>query len=469
MPVVEAIGAFRQVLESCSRPEWTEPDNIQLTVIGLPVPFALLRNLRDADLFASVEDRALQREFDEDREDQVANGKVINVRVPRTVNRFAVARDLKDLLSIPEAVTQEPAAYLFWDENARNGVFSRVRGDALADAPEQVRHYHEALGFWKVLQDRADHIDSSNGNLLFFGIRRTEIAPGFGLEDIMDGVAVQEIEGFVGNLDRQETRYEILASVLSEFLRDQNPANAFPRLLRDSVTFARRLKEGMAIYLAEHSPEKLAEEGRVAGLELSEKLENLIASLEVKSLSIPVAILLAVKEVDQGAGMTALNTVIAASAVGYALTMTFVHQSQKTLLELLKKTILNTKKELKDKGLDEANPILRETFGSLEKRRANASRGSSTMCIFSWAPAVCVLCAMWLGTPKSPVPNGPEKQKQLSPSPQLRAATPTATATATPTASPSQFFGITPLPAKALPSPAAMGSPGSSVTVTRTP
>jgi hypothetical protein len=469
MPVVEAIAAFRQLLESCSQPKWTEADNIQLTVTGPPVSLTLLRNVQDADLFPSIEKEALQRAFDEGREDQVPGGEIINVRVPRTVNRLAVARDLKDLLSIPDAVVSEPGAYVFWDVNARNGVFSHIRGEDLDGASAEVHHYHEALRFWEILQNRAEHTDISNGALLFFGIRRTQITPGFGLEDITAAIAIQEIEDFVDNVDRQETRREIFASVLSEFLRDQNPANAFPRLLRESETFARRLKEGMAIYLAEHSPEKLAEEARVAGFELSEKLENLIASLEVKSLSIPVAILLAVKEVDQGAGITALNAVIAASALGYGLTMTFVHESQKTLLELLKTTILSTKKELKDKGLDEANPILREAFGSLEKRRANASRGSWTMCIFSWAPLVCVLCAMWLGTPKNPFPIAAEKQKQVSPSPQPLAATPTASSAATPTASPSQPFGRTPIPAKALSSPAATSPPSSPISVTVTP
>jgi hypothetical protein len=467
--VVEEIAAFRELLRCCSDPQWIEADKIKLRVTAEGLSLALLRKLRAVDLFPSIENEDLQRALDRGTDDKVPKDCDINIRVPRMVDRLVVARDLQDLLSIPDAIVAEPRAYVFWDVNARNGVFSHVRGEDLVGASAEVHHYHEALRFWQVLQNRADHTDISNGALLFFGIRRTQIIPGFGLADITAGIAIQEIEHFVGNLDRQETRREIFASVLSEFLRDQNPASAFPRLLRDSETFARRLKEGMAIYLAEHSPEKLAEEARVAGFELSEKLENLIASLEVKSLSIPVAILLAVKEVDQGAGITALNAVIAASALGYALTMTFVHQSQKTLLELLRTTIASTKKELRDKGLDEANPILREAFGALEKRRGNASKGSWTMCIFSWAPLLCVLFAMWLGTPKTPALIAAEKQKQVSPSPQPIAATPTASATATPTATPSQTLGRTPLPAKPLWSPAVTSPSSSPASITATP
>jgi hypothetical protein len=179
---------------------------------------------------------------------------------------------------------------------------------------------------WNILQDHAE-VEVEN-SLLFFGIRRTEIAPGFTLDDLKEEIAAEAVRTFIQDTEGKKTRQTIFSSVLSEFLRDQKPGNAFPYLLRNSDMFDRRLKEGLAIYLAEHSPEKLAEQAREEALGFSEKLEKIIGGLETKSLSIPAAVLLAVKEVGPGAGWTVINIIIAASAVTYGITMWAVDHSQ---------------------------------------------------------------------------------------------------------------------------------------------
>ena len=400
MSASETITALRQLWDSSSVPEWTGPDQLRLKVANQPVPFALLRNLSAGDVHASLASDSLQLSLDSGTEGQVPVGEPVRLRVPRILGHLVVANGLKDLLGIVGAQTNEPAAYVLCGKEAPDGWFSHISGGVLEDPTQAIQRYHQAVRLWGVLTNQAQHTDATTGVLLFFGLRRTEIVPGFELGDLSDEIAIAEIERFVGDTDRQKTRAEIFNSVLSEFLRDQKSEAAFRWVLRGSKLFAQRLKEGLAIYLAERSPEKLAEKARDAAFGLSEKLEKIIGGLEAKSLSVPAAVLLAVKEVEQGAGWTLLNGIIVVSALSYAGTMTLVHRSQVALLKQVDVNLRSTKKELTDKGLDASNPVLTGAFRSLENRCLGAWRGSWLMCIFSWVPIVCVLVSMWFGTPK---------------------------------------------------------------------
>lgn len=414
MSASETITALRQLWDSSSVPEWTGTDQLRLKVAVLPVPFALLRNLSVGDVHASLASDSLQLSLDSGAEGQVPVGEQVRLRVPRILGHLVVASGLKDLLGIAGAQTSEPVAYVLCGKDAPDGWFSHVSGGPLENPTQAIQQYHQAVRLWGVLTNQAQHTDMTTGALLFFGLRRTEIVPGFELDDLSDEIAIAEIERFVGDTDRQKTRAEIFSAVLSEFLRDQKSEAAFRWVLRGSKLFARRLKEGLAIYLAEHSPEKLAEKARDAALGLSEKLEKIISGLEAKSLSVPAAVLLAVKEVEQGAGWTLLNGIIVVSALSYAATMTLVHRSQVALLNQVSVNLQSTKKELTDKGLDAKNPVLTGAFASLETRCLGAWRGSWLMCIFSWVPIVCVLVSMWLGTPK-PSAQGPVNDSKQTP------------------------------------------------------
>jgi len=389
-----AIAALEQLFGCCDSPEWTVGETFRLRVRSKPVSFSILEELRTIGLMPAIEDPPLQLALDKKEPGEVRAGVTIQFDVPRKLNGFLVARSIEDILSIQKAQVQEPSAYIIIDKKLENGFFAHVAGASLGEASTEIKRYHQALGLWDILRKNAQHVQTSNDSLLYFGIRRTEIKPGFELADLSNDIAVDDIKAFVDETDRKQTREEIFEAVLSEFLRDQQSDNAFRWILRGSVTFARRLKEGMAIYLSENSPEKLAAQATDAAFALSEKLEKAIGGLEAKSLSIPAAVLLAVKEVDLGEGFTTLNWIIFLSALTYAITMTFVHTSQKEVIEVLRDSIRKTDHEFKDKGLDASNPVLSSTFASLIRRSEIALWSSLVMFAFSWAPLIAVWIAM---------------------------------------------------------------------------
>jgi hypothetical protein len=400
------LGSLDKVIQACGPPDWCTSDSIRLTVNKSLLTFPLLRDLETCDLFVDSlshpSEASLQTRYNGNDPGEIPIGSVIVLRVPRVVSRAVVAKDLADLLSVSSATWQEPRSYFLIAEEESQKPYCFTCEASLADAPPRVRRYHSVLGLWGLLREQADYVTSSQA-LLFFGIRRTEILPRYEVADLREEIALQEIHEFITNPDRQKTRREIFRSVLSELLRDQQPERAFAYLLRVNTLFARRLKEGLAIYLATHSPEKLAEEAAAQHLELAERLEKVISGIEAKSLSIPAAVLLAIKEVKLGEGWITLNTIILAAALLYLIAMTVAHFSQRAMLKLLNATIHKTTNDLKDQGLAEANPVLSISFSNLSKRQKNSSLGSWLMWVFSSVPIIAVSYAVFF----APTPVGP--------------------------------------------------------------
>ena len=135
--------------------------------------------------------------------------------------------------------------------------------------------------------------------------------------------------------------------------------------------------------------------------------------METKSLTIPAAVLLAVKEVQLGAHWTTLNTMILAASLLYLLAMAVAHFSQSSTLELLRKTIAKTTSDLKAQGLANNNPVLTENFVNLESRRKNSSWGSWAMFLFSFVPLIAVIYAAFWASPPPPKPTTPTGQARL--------------------------------------------------------
>ena len=396
------------VLAACDQPGWS-PDSsaINLRVIEGPIPFKVLRDLESFEIFATnlvhSTKTTLQTLYDSGADGELPTDSVFTLRLPRVITRFVVAKNLSDLLSIPSATWRTPHAYFLVKEEQSNVSFCFTDQLSLSTASPLVAHYHKALQLWALLQTLADH-STDTQSLMFFGIRRTEIEPNYAIADLEDDIAFKEISEFISQEDRHETRTEIFRSVLSELLRDQKPERAFAYLLRVSSLFARRLTEGLAIYLSSNSPEKLNEEAVAKHFELAEKLEKVIGGMEAKSLTIPAAVLLAVKEVKFGGGWVTLNTIILVSAALYFAAMTAAHLSQSAMLRLLKATIEKSTKDLRDQGLSDTNPVLAVSFKNLNLRQRNSTLGSWLMWIFSVGPLIAVIYAAFL----APVPKPPE-------------------------------------------------------------
>lgn len=396
--------SLENVLVVCNVPEWVDDSTLRLTVVKESIPFNTLRELEEFGIFFThATPSKLKSDFDKGSPGQLEPSTVFTLSLPRIVQEQVVARDLGDLLSLPSATSQTPGAYFLLSGGEPAKPFCLTGESSLEEAPTLVKIYHEGLKLWGILERLADHTNDRDA-LMFFGIRRIQIDPGFAVADLNEDIpiAVKTISEFVANTDRQQTRAEIFRSVLSEFLRDQPAERAFAYLLRTSKLFALRLLEGLAIYLSANSPEKLNEQAVAKHFELAEKLEKVISGMEAKSLTIPAAVLLAIKEVKFGEGWVTLNTIILISAALYFVAMTIAHLSQRAMLELLKTSIEKATKDLCDQGLDDTNPVLAVSFKGLRNRQRNSAFGSWLMWALSAVPLVAVIYTAFLIWPPKP-------------------------------------------------------------------
>lgn len=413
----QTLTAFANLAASSRRLQWIGPAQLELE-LSAPVNFTVLRQLADSGIVAEfTAGTRLQQLFDRRDPGEAPLGP-LRFKVPRLAETFVVARNLEDLLSVVGTFEKAPAAYILVDaQEAPRGVQAYCSNQAPNESPADARRYQDAVRLWGLIKGRAEHTDLETNSLLFFGLRQTKLAPGFSSEDLKVEVFVSEIADFILSTDAPKVRAQIFASTLSEFLRDQTPSTAFAYLLRTSEHFSRRLREGLAMHLAEHSPEKLALEGQKSALEFSEKLEKVVSGLETKSLAIPIALLLTVKDLQVGGGWTTTNTMLLVSVLLFAITMTLVHLSQRSILRVLGASAENITQSLRSRGLEEKNPVLTEVFAGLKKRRKLAQWASAIMCGAAWIPVVVLSVVVFLAAPKPPAaqqaatdPNTPAAQ-----------------------------------------------------------
>lgn len=396
MSASEAIAGFKSLLAQCE-PELRWQGRILSIKTSSMVSFQALRQLENDHFIFQLATDELNTDYVRGRSGDLPPGSAIEIEVPQQASRLAVIPNLRCLLECPGVVTGQLIAYVICD----NGVFFSYCSEepaAIASLPANNRRFHEALSLWKLLQNWSDHVQD-DGTILYFGLRRIAIDPGFSEVELPDDTnAIIEIEAFKDTQDRSDIRKEIFKTVLAEQLRDQNPDRAFACILKTTCVFARRLKESLAIYLSEHSPVRLQQEAEKRALEFSEKLEKLISGLELKSLTIAPALLVAFKESLPGQGAVPLNAVTFFAALIYGVSMTWGHHSQLSLMGQIKFVTEDYRDEVKNQGLSESNRALQKVFPDLLNRLKHALLASWVVCYLSWLPTCVVLKFAFFGS-----------------------------------------------------------------------
>jgi hypothetical protein len=396
--ISQAVELFKR-----SRLCWVCSERIELSQTSGQCSFDSLRSLEDVGIFVedinSETETNLQAQYNAGTRGDLSEDSILKLRIPRILSKLAVVKDLNDLLSINGAKCRMPN-YCIVAPNSEGkcAAFQFSIQMKSEDVPIPFQLYFRAVHLWNML-DSQDHHKTESGALLFFGLRRIEIAPNYSIKDLAalaGEEGITEIEKFVLNEDRIDTRREIFNSALSEYLKDYDSSDAFGHIVRANDRFARRLREGLALFLSENSPEKLAEEGRRQHFELAEKVEKGIHSVEIKALTVPVALLLIVSQIERGEGMNVPNAIILSAVVVYWVVMLIAHSSHLTTIRILRGRINKAIADLRERGIESGNPLLSEEFASLRTRCRNCYIGAWVVWPFSFVPIVALIYASFL-------------------------------------------------------------------------
>ncbi|GAA5135262.1 hypothetical protein GCM10023213_08210 [Prosthecobacter algae] len=361
-------------------PIWRQDGMLTLTAGSAGIPANLLIVLGDDEIYSNWEHAAPGS--------IVPAGQKVDLRCTSQVEKAVIAESVEGILKLSKAWQREPEVYLVWGNG--EPVFYRFGMTRLDDIPEPLKSYHQAIKLWQLLRIYAHHQDGDTDSLWFFGVRKTEIQPGFSLKELSSPLDLSSVASFMEASDATEIRKEILASRIAAHLDGQDPETRFSYLLSSLPRFARGLREQMSIYLCEHSPEKLEEEAKLAAVEFAGKMETIVSGLETKGLTVPIALFLAYKEVNKDMGPLG-NSAIVLSAVLYLAGMAWVHFTQSALLDLLTKSIQEKKVDFEKKGLDRDNPVLAKAFKTLEERGYRSEKFSGWMFLLSFLPPIAAI------------------------------------------------------------------------------
>ena len=401
MTTRDTFDLLRSILRECEFGSWLSSSVIHIQTLNGTLSFKLFRKLREEGIVASFLDQSLNSRFDSEADGDIPEGTEIDLQVPRAAQSLVVCRSLADLLSIEGSVEEIPEAFILIDSGLESVYF--CKGEDAEELPSLIESYIYAVKLWAIFCKEAHHVDRLSRDLLYFSTRRTQIAPGFTVTDLQSLTSIDPIKNFLRNEENSETRKEIFSAVISDYLCDHEREDSFAVILRSVKIIGKRLREGLAIYLAANSPAKLAATARSEYLVLSEKLDKIISSIEVKSLAIPAGLLLCAKEAEKGAFVSALNFVLFTSVGVFIHLMYKVAATQNNVLDGLQSIIGLTHDEFKNKGLDEANTALVVNFSTLSQRISSARVLLEISKRGSWAPLIGLIIVAFFGHPPAHV------------------------------------------------------------------
>jgi len=223
------------------------------------------------------------------------------------------------------------------------------------------RRYASILALVSVLREAADYIDSGLANLKFVYLVKTkfELPVEYNFVSFRDtpGVVEMAAEFASASTAHKEQRKVILKVVLSEMLGNVEPKIRFKELLERFTEFARRVKEGYDLYVAEFSFEKVLEEVETHKLDYTIKLNKVFSDIQSQLLAIPVALILVGSQMADKGYPDWKNIIIICGVVIYVTLMDLLIRNQYHSLAAIK-----TEMDLKHAHLLKRHMALKDNF-----------------------------------------------------------------------------------------------------------
>lgn len=354
---------IRTLFQVSAAVSWPETCVLSITVKSR-IALELLSQIDEFGIRVSLQDAVLQRALIEGRKTFCEAGTVIKLALSSNPKKLLVVQNLDHLLSFRSTLTEEPAAFIIFE----NGKFTaHVKEDKFCYNEDlSLVWYCQALQLWDVLVKVADFRPSLN-KIIFLGSSRVDIIASYSVKDL-SVTAVMEIKDFLGDANRKDIRKEIVKSCIIELTKDYNESDRFVRLLKSTPLLARRLKEAMSMYLTENSPSRLVQEAEKKVMEFTDKIDKAISAMEAKTLALPAAILLGFKDMKVGQGLNSTNCIIIFSFFLFGIVLWWTTETQRGLLNHIKKQLVDKRNELLKMGLSQQNENVRNLFSGLERR-----------------------------------------------------------------------------------------------------
>lgn len=256
--------------------------------------------------------------------------------------------------------------------------------------------YLDIVSLINILTDASDHVDHSSGSLslIFLCKEKIEIPVIYSDTDLVPWNSFDDFKAMYSDTMHASQRKYILKSVLHETLKDIDPKNRLPSLIKGFDLIFSKISQNYELYVSEFSFEKIKKKNKKEISSYLVKINSAFNDIQSQLLTLPIAGLIAASQMETGKENHIKNLFIFSASIGFAILLVFVLRNYYSSLSTIKKEIDDQKKSFEEEYAAFANTF-NDDYKAIEKRyKSLRSLGRAvdvTVCLALVAIPTCML------------------------------------------------------------------------------
>jgi hypothetical protein len=270
---------------------------------------------------AALQQAGLLLEEDENR-------NMVCFTAPSSNSGEFFAASLEDLLAASTRRKQVPSHFFIAGEE-------QIYTPKTQGAPGKIQGYLDAVSFYNILKDIADHGKGIDSDLLvFFHKEKVEIDIAYSEEDLQPLPGLKKFkEKFIDDEIHKEQKQTIVKAILLEFYKEFDSDLKLSRLIERFEEFARRVSSSYQLYVSEFSFQKVKAEIEKSKFEFITKINKVFSDIQNQLLTVPAALFIAGSQFESANTATLKNVIIFVGVAVFTAFMILLILNQKNTLK----------------------------------------------------------------------------------------------------------------------------------------
>lgn len=268
------------------------------------------------------------------------------------------AYDIYQLLENKSFLFTEPELYYVLSEDFLNTKSSPT---------STIMKYKSIIQLIQLLTEICDHSSQNGDNLelVYLTNKKLTISISYNIDNMPILLGIIILNDKINQEPHRENKRQIFKSILCESLINIPPQERFLHLTNNFDLYLQRFDDDYNLFTSEISVEKLKEEVTEKKVKFMDMLNNVIAEIQNKILTIPVALLLISTQLENKPNTYFKNTAILFSSYIFYLLINILVNNQRSTLKSIKTAFKKSELQFKtsyaslfDKFVDEFKDLM---------------------------------------------------------------------------------------------------------------
>ncbi|MCW8966887.1 MAG: hypothetical protein OQK82_09420 [Candidatus Pacearchaeota archaeon] len=222
------------------------------------------------------------------------------------------AWSLDDLLKSGAHRIEPPTDFFIAELNYRKGE---------ENVPNEVDNYFQVTRLAKLLRDVADHTPGKD-QVIFLGASKFEMIISYGAKDLHPLEGLDCLDAEIREPDHHHSqRLEVFRNTLIDILTSVPAKNRTQHLISHFGEFVDRYRRDFQLYAKDFTAKRQIEDISKKQLELAEKIDAILTSIQNRLLAVPITLVLAAGQFSTDVTATTKNLLI---LIGWLIFAAFV-------------------------------------------------------------------------------------------------------------------------------------------------